>query len=67
LNLNNPNPHFCKAYLTTLNLSHFKMIEAMGLKNIARGPLEWYCLSTKFDENLPSGSEVISGEHRQVI
>jgi hypothetical protein len=43
------------------------MIEAMGLKIIARGPLEWFCLRTKFHENLRSGSEVISGEHRRVI
>jgi hypothetical protein len=34
-NINNPNPQFSKAYLTTLNLYNFKMIEAMGLKIIA--------------------------------
>jgi hypothetical protein len=28
-------------------------------------PLEWHYLCTKFHENLPSGSEVISGGHRQ--
>jgi hypothetical protein len=32
---NNPNPQFSKAYLTTLNLDNFKMIEAMGLEIIA--------------------------------
>jgi hypothetical protein len=32
--LNNPNPLLSKAHLTTLNLSHFKMVEAMGLKII---------------------------------
>jgi hypothetical protein len=32
--LNNLNPLLSKAHLTSLNLSHFKMIEAMGLKII---------------------------------
>jgi len=42
-NINNPNPQFSKAHLTTLNLSNFKMIEAMGLKIIAsRSP--WMAL-----------------------
>jgi hypothetical protein len=31
----NPNPLLSKAHLRTLNLSNFKMIEAMGLKIIA--------------------------------
>jgi hypothetical protein len=35
---NNPNPQFIKPHLTTLNLSNFKMIEAMGLKITARSP-----------------------------
>jgi hypothetical protein len=35
----------------------------MGLKLLRRGPLEWHYLRTKFHENLPSGPEVISGEH----
>jgi hypothetical protein len=30
-------------------------------ENKHRGPLEWHYLRTKFHENLPSGSEVISG------
>jgi hypothetical protein len=31
-----------------------------------RGPLEWHYLRTKFHENLPSGSEVITGgAHKQ--
>jgi hypothetical protein len=34
-NINNPNPLFSKAHLTTVNLNNFKMIEAMGLKIIA--------------------------------
>jgi hypothetical protein len=32
----------------------------MGLKILHRGPLEWHYLRTKFPENLPRGSEVIS-------
>jgi len=59
----NPNPQFSKAHLTNLNLNNFKMIEAMGLKLLHRGPLEWHYLRTKFHENLPSGSKVISGGH----
>jgi hypothetical protein len=31
----NPNPQFSRAHLTALNLSNFKIIEAMGLKIIA--------------------------------
>jgi hypothetical protein len=61
---NNPNPLLSKAHLTTLNLSNFKMVEAMGLKIIAsRSPFEWHYLRTKFHENLPSGSKVITGGH----
>jgi hypothetical protein len=37
------------------------MIEAMGLKMLHRGPFEWHYLRTKFHENLPTGSKVISG------
>jgi hypothetical protein len=33
----------------------------MGLKLLCRGPLEGHYFRTKFHENLPSGSEVISG------
>jgi hypothetical protein len=29
--LNNPNPLLSKVHLTTLNLGHFKMVEAKGL------------------------------------
>jgi hypothetical protein len=60
-NINNTNAQFSKAHLTTLNLNNFKMIAAMGLKLLHRGPLEWHYIHTKFHENLPSGSEVISG------
>jgi hypothetical protein len=35
----------------------------MGLKLLYRGRLECYYLPTKFHENLPSGSKVISGTH----
>jgi hypothetical protein len=34
-NINNPNPQFNKAHLTSLNFNKFKIIEAMGLKIIA--------------------------------
>jgi hypothetical protein len=44
-----------KAYLTTMNLDNFKMIETMGLKLLHRGPLEWHYICTKFHQNLPSG------------
>jgi hypothetical protein len=37
------------------------MTEAMGLTIIASSPLEWNYLHTKFNKNLPSSSEVISG------
>jgi hypothetical protein len=38
--LNNSNPLLSKAYLTNLNLIHFKMVEAMGLRITAsRSPL----------------------------
>jgi hypothetical protein len=59
----NPNRQFSKARLTTLNLSNFKTVKAMGLKIMHQGPLEWHYLLTKFNENLPSGSKVISGGH----
>jgi hypothetical protein len=39
-----------------LNLNNLKMVEAMGCKIMHQGPLP-----TKFHENLPVGSKVISG------
>jgi hypothetical protein len=36
--INNPNPLLSKAYFATLNLSNFKMVEAMGLKIITLRP-----------------------------
>jgi hypothetical protein len=59
----NLNPQFSKARLTTLNLNNFKMTEAMGLKLLHRGPLEWHYFHTIFRENLQSGSIVISRGH----
>jgi hypothetical protein len=61
-NINNPNPRFRKAGLTTLNLNNFKMIEAMGLKIIASRFPSMALIRTKFHKNLPSGSKVISGD-----
>jgi hypothetical protein len=55
--INNPNPLLAKAYLTNLNLNHFKMIEARGLKLMHRGLVEWHHLPTNFHENLPVGSK----------
>jgi hypothetical protein len=43
--------------------SHFKMVEAMGLKLSHQGPLEWHHLPMKFHEYLPVRSKVISGAH----
>jgi hypothetical protein len=37
------------------------MVEDMGLKSLHRGTLEWHHLLTKYHEDLPSGSKVISG------
>jgi hypothetical protein len=37
IHINNSNPQFRKAHLTTLNLNNCKMIEAVGLKTIAVG------------------------------
>jgi hypothetical protein len=47
--INSPNPLLSKAHVTCLNLSHFKMVEAMGLEIIA----------LKFNESRPSSSKVI--------
>jgi hypothetical protein len=63
--MNNPNLQNGKAHLTTLHLKHFKMIDAVGLKKLPPCPLEWHYVHTKFHENLPNGSKVINGGHRQ--
>jgi hypothetical protein len=39
------------------------MVEVMGLKIVSSRSLEWHHLPTKFHENLPVSSEVISREH----
>jgi hypothetical protein len=52
------------AHFTILNLNHFKMVEAMGLKLSHRGPLEWGHIPTKSHENLPVGSRDI---HRSFV
>jgi hypothetical protein len=39
------------------------MAEATRLKICCRGHLEWQHLPTKFHENPPVGSKVISGGH----
>jgi hypothetical protein len=39
------------------------MIEALALKLLLRGPLEWHYLRTKVHQILPSGPDVISGGH----
>jgi hypothetical protein len=44
-------------HLSNLNLNHFKMVEAMGLKLSHRGPLP-----TRFHKNLPIGSKVDGGQ-----
>jgi hypothetical protein len=57
--MNNPNQQRSRAHITNLNFNNFKIIEAMGLRIIdSRSP------STAFHENLPSGSEVISGDRQ---
>jgi hypothetical protein len=60
-NINNTNSQFSRAHLTTLNLNNLKIIEAMGIKLLYQGSLEWNYLDIKFNENLLSGSEVIVG------
>jgi hypothetical protein len=51
-------------HLSVLNLNHFKMVQAMGLKLLHRGPLQWHRLPTKFNEKLPSGSNAITGDRQ---
>jgi hypothetical protein len=50
-----------------LNINKFKMTEAMGLKLLHRGPLEYLYVLTKFHKNLPSSSKVISGGQRAIF
>jgi hypothetical protein len=44
-NMNKSNQQFSKAYLTTLNLDNFKIIEAIRLKLLYPGSLEWHYLA----------------------
>jgi hypothetical protein len=55
---------FLYTYLRSLNVHHFGMAEATRFRKMRRrGHLEVQYLSTKFHENPPIGSKVISGEH----
>jgi hypothetical protein len=63
LYINNPNSLLIKAHFTNMNLNNFKMIEAMGLKIISTRSPEWHHFPTKFHENIPSSSKVITGGH----
>jgi hypothetical protein len=65
----NPNPLLSKAHLNVKksNLNNFKMIEAMGLKLLHRGPLEYHYLRTKFHGNLLSSSKVISERQTAIL
>jgi hypothetical protein len=58
---------WCKFYihLRSLNVRHFKMVATTALKSWRRGHLQWHDLPTKFNENLPTGSEVDGGTDTQ--
>jgi hypothetical protein len=47
-NINNPNPQFRKAHLSTLNLNNFKTVEAMGIKIIESRSLNGITSVPKF-------------------
>jgi hypothetical protein len=53
---------FC-VHLRSLNVSHFSMFKATGLKLWRRDHIHWQDLSTEFHENLPTGPNFISGGH----
>jgi hypothetical protein len=55
---------FLCTHLRSLNVRHFGMAEATRLKEMwLHGHLQWHHLPTKFHENPPIDSKVISGEH----
>jgi hypothetical protein len=54
---------FLYTHLRSLNVRHVGMAEATILKKLHRGHLEWQYLPTKFNENPPISSKVISGGH----
>jgi hypothetical protein len=56
---------FLCTHLRSLNVSHFGMAEATRLKKWHRGQLQWHHMPTKFHENSPIGSKVISGGHTE--
>jgi hypothetical protein len=58
----NPNPQFSKAHLTNFNPNNCKMIEAMGLKVLHRGPLEWYCLLPNFMKIYQAVQKLLVGD-----
>jgi hypothetical protein len=52
---------FLCTHLKSLNVRHFGMAEGMRLKVWRRSHLQGHHLSTKFHENPPVGSKIISG------
>jgi uncharacterized protein YneF (UPF0154 family) len=56
---------FLCTHIRILNVRHFGMAEVTRLEMWPRGHLQWHHLPTKFHENPPIGSKVISGKHTQ--
>jgi hypothetical protein len=58
---------WCKFFihLRSLNDCHIGTVEAMTLKIWLRGHLQWHDLLAEFHENLPTGSKLISGGHKE--
>jgi hypothetical protein len=53
---------FLCTHLRSLNV-HFGVAKATRLKMWRRGHLQWHNLPTRFHENPPIGSKLISGGH----